>query len=104
MVDEYPNGHLYYYRDQGSELPDLWTLSGKELLIIAKCKEGDNRKTIFRKMVDWLCCMKQGDFDSLKTGNCPYYAVRIDPVTKSYQIAYYESGPWLKLINSDKIE
>ncbi|MBD3233174.1 MAG: hypothetical protein GF315_05570 [candidate division Zixibacteria bacterium] len=104
LMDEYPNGNLYYYHNQKSSLPDLWIFSGQGLMIIARCQEGDTRKIIFKRLVNWIYCTKRGDFDSCNPDNRPCYAAKVDPVTKKPQIACCESGQWTKLVDHTAIE
>lgn len=104
MVDEYPNGRLYYYCNQKSDIPALWTFSGQNLLIIAECKNGETPETIFKKVVGWLCCMKKEDFSSIQINGRPCYAAKIDPITKDPKIAYYESGSWTNMMKAYKLE
>jgi hypothetical protein len=104
MVDEYPNGQLYYYSNQRSDIPALWAFSGHNLLIIAESQKGETPETIFKRVVGWLCCMKKEDFSSIKMSGRPCYAAKIDPVTKDPKIAYYESGSWTNMMNSEKLE
>jgi hypothetical protein len=104
VVDEYPNGRLYHYCNQRSDIPALWTFSGQNLLIIAEHKKGETQETIFKKIVGWLCCMKKEDFNSIQKSGRPCYAAKIDPITKDPKIAYYESGSWTNMMNLDEVE
>jgi len=105
IIDDYPTGQLYFYHDRKEDnIASLITYIGDDNLIIAQCSECDSDRVIFKKIVDWLGCMKRGDFESLHHDERPYYAARIDQNTKQLKVFCLESGPWVNLIELNAVE
>ncbi|NIS16255.1 MAG: hypothetical protein GWN00_35455 [Aliifodinibius sp.] len=103
-VDYYPTGNLYSYSDSEHDIPPLLIYVGDDLLIIAACGECDSDKIVFKKIVNWLCCIKSGDFGSLHHDDRPYYAARLDKNTKRLKVFCLEPGSWINLIKFNALE